>query len=121
MDADTKTLTPMPEDFHWAPRCHLDKLPTGLFLHGEIVASMQQRIDGPWLAYLYLESGIETPLLTRPCTSFEAGRRGCELWALRHERALRKRVAIKLQWIQDNVVLRGRGKRLDPRDVLGPA
>jgi len=41
MDADTQTLTPMPDGFYWKPRCHLDTLPTGLFLHGEQVASMQ--------------------------------------------------------------------------------
>lgn len=50
---------------------------------------------------------MHAPLLLRPCSSFEAGRRGCELWALRHEQALRRKVAKKLQWVQDNVVLRG--------------
>jgi hypothetical protein len=114
MDADTQTLTPMPDGFCWKPRCHLDTLPTGLFLHGEQVASMQQRVDGSWLARLTPEDGVHAPLILRPCTSFDAGRRGCELWALRHERALRLKVAIKLQWIQDNVVLRGRGQQLSP-------
>lgn len=113
MDASHQTLTPMPDDFHWKPRCHLDTLPTGLFLHGEIVASMHQRIDGAWLARLHRDDGLHSPLVMRRCTSFDAGRKGCELWALRHERALRRKVAIKLQWIQDNVVLRGRGTRLE--------
>jgi len=113
MDADEPTLTPMPEGFYWKPRCHLDTLPTGLFLHGVQVASMQQRIDGSWLARLSPEDGVHAPLLLRPCSSFDAGRRGCELWALRHERALRRKAAAKLQWIQDNVVLRGRGRCLE--------
>jgi len=106
MTARQPTLTPMPDDFHWAPRCHLDSLPTGLFLHGEQVACLQQRLDGSWLARLHLRTGLDAPLVTRSCTSFDAGRRGCETWALRHEAALRARVAVKLQWIQDNVVLR---------------
>lgn len=113
MDADNQTLTPMPEGFCWKPRCHLDTLPTGLFLHGEQVASMQQAIDGSWLARLSPDDGLHAPLLLRSCSSFDAGRRGCEIWALRHEEALRRKVAVKLQWIQDNVVLRGRGKIVD--------
>lgn len=114
MDADTKTLTPMPDGFYWKPRCHLDTLPTGLFLHGEQVASMQQRVDGTWLARLTPEEGVHAPLLLRSCSSFDAGRRGCEMWAFRHEQLLRRKVAKKLQWIQDHVVLRGRGKQLTP-------
>lgn len=114
---DSQTLNPMPDGFYWKPRCHLDTLPTGLFLHGEMVATMHQRIDGAWLARLHLEDGVDAPLITRRCTSFEDGRRGCEMWALRHERALRKKVAIKLQWIQDNVVLRGRGRQLGEMDL----
>ncbi len=50
--------------------------------------------------------------------SFEAGRHECELWALRPERD-RENGLRKLQWIQDHVVLRRRGKQLDPCDVLG--
>lgn len=117
MDAPHQTLTPMPDDFLWKPRCHLDTLPTGLFLHGEIVASMHQRIDGTWLARLHPEQGQHAPLIMRRCASFDAGRKGCELWVLRHERALRRKVAIKLQWIQDNVVLRGRGTQLELPDL----
>lgn len=119
MDAQPNTLTPMPDGFYWKPRCHLDTLPTGLFLFGEIVASLHERVDGGWVAHLDLGRGMEAMPVTRSCTSFEAGRRGCEIWALRHQRELRERVAEKLQWIQDNVVLRGRGKKLDLSHVLG--
>jgi len=90
------TLTPMPSDFYWAPRCHLDKEPTGLFLHGQIVVSMIDRIDGGWFALLHLEEGISSPTRTRQCSSFEAGRRGAEEWARRHEAALQARVAKKI-------------------------
>ena len=119
LDADA--LIPMPNGFWWKSRCHLDTLLTGLFLHGVQVASMQQRVDGSWLARLSPEDGLHAPLLLRPCSSFDAGRRGCELWALRHEQLLRRKVAKKLQWIQDHVVLRGRGQQLDARDVLSRA
>lgn len=112
MTDEQPTITPMPNGFYWKPRCHLDKLPTGLFLHGETVASLHQRIDGGWVAYLHLHEGVESPLISRRCTSFEAGQRGCEVWALRHEAALRAKVGKKLQWIQDNVVLRGHGQQL---------
>lgn len=106
------TLQSMPDGFYWKPRCHLDTLPTGLFLHGECVASLHQRVDGSWLAHLHLEDGLQTPLISRRCSGFEAGQRGCELWALRHHQALQAKVAVKLQWIQDHVVLRGRGVQL---------
>lgn len=70
---------------HWAPRCHLDKLPTGLFLSDVMIASLHQRLDGEWLAYLEQQVGnIRAPLVSRCCTSFELGQRGCELWAMRH-------------------------------------
>ena len=97
MAIQSPTLTPMPNGFYWAPRCHLDTLPTGLFLHGEQVASMQQRVDGSWVARLTPEDGIDAPLRLRGCSSFVSGRRGCEMWALRHETALRAKVVAKLQ------------------------
>lgn len=78
MDADTQTLTPMPDGFCWKPRCC---------------------------------SGRAARLMP-------AG--GCELLALRHEQPLRRKVAKKRQWIQDNGVLRGREEQLDPADVLSP-
>lgn len=90
--------------------------PDGLFLRGEQVATMHQRIHGAWLAPLHLEDGVRAPLITRRCTTFYDGRRGCEIWALRHERALRRKVAVKLQWIQDNVA--GQGSRPSP-DAAG--
>lgn len=43
----------------------------------------------------------------------DAGRRGCEMWALRHERALRRTVVAKLQWIKDSVASGGKRWQLD--------
>lgn len=103
MDADQQTLTPMPDDFYWKPRCHLDKLPTGLFLGFELVASMLERVDGTWVARLHPDDAMFAPLVTRSCTSFENGRRGCEIWALRHEAELRAKAAAKIQFMRQNV------------------
>lgn len=103
MDSEaTPTLTPMPEGFYWKPRCHLDTLPTGLFLDGVQVASLQQRVDGGWLAYLSPYAALWSPEVTRVCTSFDVGRRGAEIWALRHEAVLRVKAAeIRQQWVKN--------------------
>lgn len=92
-------MSPLPDDFEWKPRSHLDMEPTGLFLHGELVASMLQRVDGSWMARLHPEDGVDSPLILRPCRSFESGQRGCEMWAARHETALRVKLAKKLKWV----------------------
>lgn len=83
----------LPDGFEWNPRSHLDELPTGLFLDGRIVVSMLARIDGSWVARLHLDDRPDAPLLMRDCRSFESGRRGAELWAIRHETTLRANVA----------------------------
>lgn len=103
MDAYTSTLTTMPDEFHWKPRCHLDKLPTDLFLGNELVASMLERVDGTWIARLHPDDAMFAPLIMRSCSSFESGRRGCEMWALRHESELRAKAAAKAQRMRQNV------------------
>jgi hypothetical protein len=90
-------------EFVWGPRTSFDTLPTALTLHGEILVSMLDGVHGQWTARLNLEDGIHAPLILRSCTDFNSGRHGAERWVLRHERALRERVARKLQWIQDHV------------------
>jgi len=92
----------MPDGFYWKPRCHLDKLPTGLFLDGEVVVSLLDRVDGTWFARLHLDDDFPKPLVTRDCTSFESGRRGAELWAKRHEPELRAKVAAKVLWMRQH-------------------
>ncbi len=94
MSKRSPALTPMPDDFYWEPRCHLDTLPTGLFLDGVQVAALHERVDdGSWFARLSPYAALWSPEVTRNCTSFEAGRRGAEMWALRHEAVLRAKVA----------------------------
>lgn len=105
MDDRQPTVTPMPEGFYWKPRCHLDTLPTGLYLDAEIIASMLDRVDGEWIVRLHLDDDFPNPMVIRPCSSFEAGRRGAEMWALRHEAELRVKVANKLEWFNRNVRL----------------
>ncbi len=87
----------LPDGFHWAPRCHLSKVADGLFLDREPVALLIDKVDGQsWFASLDVHHGLDRPLVTRQCTTFETGRRGCELWACRHEQRLRREVAVKI-------------------------
>ena len=61
------------------------------------VARVTDRIDGGWLALLHYPDGRR---VVRHCTSYEAGRAGCEAWAARHEAALRARIERKqLEWL----------------------
>lgn len=59
------------------------------------VARMEQRVDnGAWYIYLdYHLQSIDRPLRCRDCTSFEAGKAGAEMWAIRHEARLRAELA----------------------------
>lgn len=66
--------------------------PTGLFIHGGLVASLLQRVDGSWMAWLHPGDGVDSPLILRLCRTF-----GCEMWATRHETALRAKLAKKLK------------------------
>ena len=87
----------LPDGFYWAPRCHLSKVDDGLFLDREPVAFLIDKVDGrSWFASLDVHRGMDYPLRIRHCTSFEAGRRGCALWAARHEERLRREVAAKI-------------------------
>lgn len=87
----------LPAGFTWNRRCHLSKVDDGLFLDGEPVAFLLDKVDGhSWFASLYVHRGLDHPVVSRDCTSFEAGRRGCELWAIRHEERLRREVAEKI-------------------------
>jgi len=100
MSLRTPTLTPMPPGFYWEPRWQHDRLPTGLFRDGVQVASLQEKVDGSWIAYLSPYAAMFSPEVTRDCSSFDAGRRGAEMWALRHEAALRVKVAEKEEMLR---------------------
>lgn len=96
----------LPEGFQWQPRWQYDTQLTALTLDGVQVAALLDRVDGSWFARLWAHHGIEAPLVTRPCTSFEAGRAGIEAWACRHEARLREEVA---RHIAGRPVVRGVG------------
>jgi hypothetical protein len=84
----------LPDGFYWAPRWQHDRGDNALCLDGITVAFVDTMADGnTWLARLDCHKGMDAPLVTRNCSSHEAGRRGCELWACRHEMRLRREVA----------------------------
>lgn len=66
-----------------------------LALRSTGVARMTQRVDnGAWLVYLdYHLLTMDTRPRRKPCSSFEAGQAGVEMWAARHEARLRAEVA----------------------------
>jgi hypothetical protein len=85
----------LPEGFSWQGIHSNDRgVPTVLALGSTGVARMMDRIDGSWFVRLDYHL-YEAPLRTRPCTSFDAGRAGCELWVARHEERLRREVAAR--------------------------
>lgn len=53
---------------------------------GTEVARIDARIDGGWVATLRYADGHS---VIRRCSSYEAGRAGCEAWAGRHQEELR--------------------------------
>lgn len=75
-----------------------------LTFDGMVVAFLMERNDGGWMARLDAHKGIPHPLVTRQCTAFEAGKRGCEAWALRHAERLREEAASR-----PRLVTRGAG------------
>ncbi|RZZ90582.1 hypothetical protein [Pseudoxanthomonas winnipegensis] len=87
----------LPEGFRWARRWQYSTCDDALTLDGEQVALLLDRVDGGWFARLECQKGgVSEPLVTRRCSSYEAGKRGCELWAARHEARLRREVAEKI-------------------------
>jgi len=83
----------LPDGFNWAPRYQYDQGDNGLFIAGELVAFLDMRIDGGWLARLDVHH--DRKLIARRCTSRETGRAGCEAWARRHAARLRREAEAK--------------------------
>ncbi len=75
----------LPEGFHWAARWQYEAGANAVFCASMIVAYLDQRIDGGWFARMDNR--------TRPCSSFAAGRAGCEAWVTRHQEQLRAAAA----------------------------
>jgi hypothetical protein len=88
----------LPEGFRWGKRQQHSTAEDALSVDGEHVAILLDKVGGGWFARLEVQkSGIDAPIVTRQCSSYEAGRRGCELWAIRHEARLRAEVAEKIR------------------------
>jgi len=58
------------------------------------VARLIDRLGGTWFARL--DCHLDGLLRVRDCSSYEAGRKGIELWAQRHEDRLRREVQAQL-------------------------
>ena len=71
--------------------------PHALACRSHEVARLSERIGGGWNAILRYPDGR---MVTRPCSSLEAGRAGCEAWAQRHRAALIAQADRKeLEWL----------------------
>lgn len=84
----------LPDGFKWAPRWQYDEGDNAIYLDGELIAFMDQRVDGRWRARLDVHKSLDHPLVLRQCTSRESGRAGCEIWVMRHEARLREEAAV---------------------------
>lgn len=93
----------LPEDIIWLPRWQYDPGATALSLNGEHLVTLHDRVDGGWFAVLHPDDSVIAPYRSKPCESFDTGKRGAEIWVLRHETQLRAKVAKKRQWIHENV------------------
>lgn len=76
---------PLDPRLRWGPRWQYDPGRSALFLEGEVIASLHQKIDtGAWFARLHPSLVPMAPDLYRDCRGEDMGRRGCEAWAMRH-------------------------------------
>lgn len=80
----------------WRPRHQHDRHRSALYLDGHLVATLSEKVTGGWFARLDVQQGIDV-YRTRPCSSLEQGRRGCEAWALRHVDRLRAEIAASIK------------------------
>lgn len=100
--------------------------PDALYVGGTEVARMVERLDGSWFAVLRYP---DREAVQRPCTSYEAGRAGCETWASRHRVALEAHAERRhLTWLAkqtwrglDSVIARRRLEELDRQAPAAPA
>lgn len=79
----------LPDDFIWQPRWQYAKDELALMVGKRTVAMLMRRTDGTWFARLECHLPIESPVVIRNCTSYEAGKAGIEAWATRHADRLR--------------------------------
>lgn len=93
----------LPTGFQWQPRYQYAKDELALKLGDETVAMLMQDNHGGWYARLWCHWAISEPVVTRPCSSFEAGRAGIEAWAVKHEARLREEVGRKVRPVHRGV------------------
>jgi hypothetical protein len=82
----------LPDGFQWQPRWQYDRHRSALVLERVQVAMLLEKVTGGWFARLWAHRPITAPVVTRECTSLEAGRAGVEAWARRHEATIREEV-----------------------------
>ncbi|CAD0326234.1 hypothetical protein CFBP498_19040 [Xanthomonas hortorum pv. vitians] len=74
--------------------------PSVLFFEGEEVARLGQRLTGEWYVLLERQRPAPpgkpfAPFVQRDRSSFDQGRRGTVMWAVRHEARIRAEVATR--------------------------
>ena len=89
------------EGFEWRPLPYFPE-PVALYVGGSEVARMCRRLDGTWYAVLDQQLGHDLKTV-RDCTSFGAGKAGCEDWATRHLKRLEAEVAERWAKNKDRV------------------
>ncbi|MCD9046809.1 hypothetical protein [Luteimonas sp. MHLX1A] len=94
-DSSTPPGSGLPDGFEWGPRWQHGSDEQKLELEGKTVAMLLKTVSGGWFARLECHWPISEPLVVRPCSSFEAGKAGCEAWARRHADRLRREIAQK--------------------------
>ncbi|WP_311238402.1 MULTISPECIES: hypothetical protein [unclassified Xanthomonas] len=96
IDADDELV--LPPGFRWDKPWQGAKGPlTALFFEGEEVARLVQRLTGEWYVLLERQRPAPpgkpfAPFVQRECSSFDQGRRGTVMWAVRHEARIRAEV-----------------------------
>lgn len=87
----------LPDGFQWIQSHQHEHGPPGALALGDVqVARMLGRLDGSWFVRLDCHMGMAADLVLQDCSSFESGRRGTEVWAVRHEARIRAEVAAKI-------------------------
>ena len=86
----------LPDGFQWVPRGQYAGDEIALALNGRWVAMLMRKVDGvTWIARLECQQPITAPVVSRVCSSFEAGKAGVEAWARKHEARLRAEISCR--------------------------
>lgn len=83
----------LPDGFQWVPRYQYAQGELALRIGRLTSAQRTQRLDSVWFAQLSPNPDLMARHRVRSASSFEAGKAGIEVWAWRHEAALRAQAA----------------------------